>query len=449
VAARVLGPETFGRYSAAVGFVALFRWVTDLGLGQATTLVVARDRSRASSAFGPLLGLQLVLSLIAAVLCAAGGGAMFETATASAAAVLGVELAARGVQSSLRWLLRSFEAFGVESVAVGADRLSTLALGLAVLLTGWGLTGLVSAIALTRVVSVLALWAWVDLRLTPLRPRLDPAAWRPLVRSGLPFAWAALCAAIAWPLDGVLLEKLHGARAAGLYRAPARIVEGLALLPRVMSFALLPILARLRDSDPPRFVDLHRRGSRDLLLVGGGLAAFGVAETAHVIAWVFGSSYAGAEPAARLVFASIPLVFGSALADVTLAATGRTRALAVLATVGALLKLTLSLSLVPGLGGIGAALGSLITQAVLWLGASVVLARTGCRLGAWRDVARPALAGGALWLALHALSDRPVTVALAGGALVFAGAALGLGLVQRSDWQLLRAVTQRRPAGGL
>jgi PST family polysaccharide transporter len=438
LAARILGPVAFGQYAAAVGFVSLFRWVTDLGLGQATTVMVARERERASSAFGPLLGLQLGLSLLAAALCAVGGRAVFDAVTALAVAVLGIELAARGVQSSLRWLLRSFEAFGAESVALGAERLLTLALGLTALLSGLGVAGLVGAMALARVLGVVALWAWAHRRLTPLHPRVDRAAWRRLVRSGLPYAWAALCAAIAWPLDAVLLEQLHEARAAGLYRAPARIVEGLVLLPRVMSFALLPILTRVRDAEPERLLDLYRRGSRYLLLVGGCLAALGVAETAAVIALVFGGSYAPAEPAARLLFASIPFVFGSVLAEVSLAATGQTRALALLATAGAVLKLTLSLALVPRLSIVGAALGTLIVQATLWLGATAVLARSGCRLGAGADVARPALAAGTLWLVLRALSERPLPLAVAGAALASAGAALVLGLVGPREWRLLR-----------
>jgi O-antigen/teichoic acid export membrane protein len=205
-----------------------------------------------------------------------------------------------------------------------------------------------------------------------------------------------------------------------------------------MSFALLPILTRVRDAEPERLLDLYRRGSRYLLLVGGYLAALGVAETAAVIALVFGGSYAPAEPAARLLFASIPFVFGSVLAEVSLAATGQTRALALLATAGAVLKLTLSLALVPRLSIVGAALGTLIVQATLWLGATAVLARSGCRLGAGADVARPALAAGTLWLVLRALSERPLPLAVAGAALASAGAALVLGLVGPREWRLLR-----------
>jgi O-antigen/teichoic acid export membrane protein len=439
LAARLLGPVAFGQYSAAVGLVALFRWAGDLGLGPAASLHAARGRT---AAYGPLLGLQLLLSSAAVVSSALAGAVVFPGPTAFVAAVLGVELGARGVQTALRWVLRSQSAYGAEGVALVLERSATLVLGVGALLAGFGVPGLVVSMAGVRLAGVFALWTWAGLRLTPLRPSVDLAAWRRLARAGLPFAWAALCAAVVWPLDAVLLERLHGARAAGLFRAPSRLVEGLVLIPRMATFALLPVLARLRDTEPGRLADLHRRGSRQLLLVGGVAAACGVVEADTVIRLVFGAAYADAAPLARVLFASLPYLLGSALVEAMLAASGRARVLAAVATAGAAIKLILSLLLVPPLGGAGAAVGSLIAPAAAWLLGLRALARCGLPVSVRADVARPAAAAVAVWIALRAMAGRPLPLAVGVAALTLLGAAWLLGLAE--DWRRLVPPIGRR-----
>jgi len=60
-ATRILGPEGWGVFRAALAWVSFFRLLPDLGMAYAATLDISRDRSLAERVAGNLLGLQAVL----------------------------------------------------------------------------------------------------------------------------------------------------------------------------------------------------------------------------------------------------------------------------------------------------------------------------------------------------------------------------------------------------
>ena len=291
--------------------------------------------------------------------CLVVGRTLYEGVTWLAVVLLCGELAARAVQTTLRWVLRVFGRFEVEAIAMSAERLLTLVLGVAVLLGGGGVPGLVAVFAAVRAANALGLLAWVRGHVLPLRARADPRAWHGLLRDGLPLAFSGACLSLVVQLDSVLLERLAGAREVGLYRAPLRITEGLMLVPRAVAAAALPAFPALYSKDARSLDAPYRLAAALLLLAGLAIAVPGLGAPGPVVRLVFGPAYEDATGAARLLLLAVVPAFLAVLGEIVLASVGRGRAIAGLTAAALGLNALLVLVLVPRHGLMGASAATL------------------------------------------------------------------------------------------
>jgi O-antigen/teichoic acid export membrane protein len=446
LAARWLGPTAFGQYQAAFAFVGLFRVLPDFGMSYASTLEVSRDRGAAERVFGQLLGFQALLSALTLGLCLGVGAALFRGVTWAAVVVLAVDLLLKSAQSTLRWLLKAFERFGAESLTLLAERLLLLVAGALVLRGGGGVVGFVLVFAAVRALDTAALAGFVQRRVVRLAPAFDRAAWRELLRRGLPFAYAGAMITLFFQVDAVLLEQMRGPLEVGWYGAPVRILEGLTLVPRFLGYALVPTLAALATRDPPRVTRLYARAAKYLLVAGLPVAVFGALASEPLLVFVFGAAYRPGAAAAVWLLAAAPFMFLSNLAETTLACVNRAGTIMLTSTAALLLNVALNLALIPVRGYVGAALATLLTEAAYFAMSAGCVAAAGHRAGWPRLAARPLLAGLAFLGAFRACGGLGVVAAAGLATLAYLGALLALGVFDAQERELVLRLVGRNAA---
>jgi len=438
LATRRLGPVSFGEYGTAFAFVGLFRILPDFGMAYASTLAISRDRSRALQLTGGLLGFQFWLSLLTLGLCLAIGSCLYHGVTWIAVVVLSLDLVLKAVKGTLRWLLKSLEHFGTEAVSLLAERVLILALGSWSLGAGYGVVGFVAVFALVRLLDVMALASFVNVRVLPLRPSLDRALWSELFRKGLPFAYAGLVITLVFQVDAVLLEALRGPEEVGYYRAPTQILEGLTLLPRILGFALIPTMAALSPAAPAAVTSLYRRGCKYLLLAGLPIAAFGMLASDRFIPLLFGVSFAPSIALAQLLLPAAAFMFLSNFAETTLACVNRWRTIVFASTLALALNVTLNLLWIPGLGALGSARATLLTEAAYFAMTAGAMFRAGHYVGWLATAARPLAAAALFAGVLQAAAGLGLIPASLLASLAFVLAALGLGSFDARERAALR-----------
>jgi O-antigen/teichoic acid export membrane protein len=437
LAARALTPEAFGRYSAAFAFVGLFRVLPDFGMSYASTLQISRDRSLAGRIFGGLLGFQAVLSLLTVALCLAIGRFLFDGVTWFAVVVLSLDLVLKSIKSTLRWLLKGFELFGVEAASLLVERVALLVLGLAALRSGLGLPGFVLVFAGVRLLDSLGLLAWINARVLRVRPARDGALWWDLFRRGLPFAYAGAMITAFAQVDAVMLEQIRGATEVGYYGAPVRVFEGLTLVPRILGYALIPTLAALHHQGSPLVGGLYRRGCKYLLLAGLPIAAFGAIAAEPFILALFGPDYGRSVALARVLIPAAGFMFLSNFGETTLACIDRWRTIVVVSTVALVLNVALNLAWIPGQGALGAARSTLVTEVAYFGMTAAALAAYGYRAEWLSLLPKPAAAAAVFALVLWLLLPVSALLASAAASAAFAGATLVLRVWDRSEWRAL------------
>jgi O-antigen/teichoic acid export membrane protein len=443
LAARWLAPTSFGEYSTAFAFVGLFRLLPDFGMSYASTLAISRDPSIAARTAANLLGFQVVLSALTLALCLGIGRLLYQDVTWIAVVILSIDLVLKVFKSTLRWLLKGLERFGAEAVSLLLERVSILALGAASLAGGYGVVGFVLAFALVRLLDTSALAAYIHARVLPLRLAFDRRSWLQLFQRGLPFAYAGLMITLFFQVDAVMLEAMRGSREVGWYRAPVLVLEGLTLVPRVLSYALIPTMAALHPASPQPITALYRRGCKYLLLAGLPIAVFGALCAGPFVSFLFGPDYGPSVAAAQLLLPAAAFMFLSNFGETTLACVNRWGTIVVVSTACLALNVALNLLWIPVHGYVGAAWATLITEATYFALGALALFLYGHRISWLSLVLRPAVAAGLFAAVLWLARGLPLLAASVLASAAFAAATIVLRVWDREERTLMLEMLRR------
>jgi O-antigen/teichoic acid export membrane protein len=409
-------------------------------MAYASTLAISRDRSLAGRLAGGLLGFQAVLSVLTLAVCLGIGRALYvqDRVTWLAVLILSLDLILKAVKSTLRFVLKSLQRFGVEALSLLAERLAILAAGAASLVTGHGVVAFSLVFAVVRVFDTGALWAYVDRRVVPLRPSRDGALWRELLVKGLPFAYAGLVITLVFQVDAVLLEALRGPREVGWYRAPTLVLEGLTLVPRIIGYALIPTMAALHQTAPASVGRLYGRGCKYMALAGLPIAAFGLLASDRFMPLVSGPDYGESVPACRVLLPAVVFMFLSNFSETTLACIDRWRTIVVASTAALVLNVFLNLAWIPTSGYRGSARATLLTEAFYFVATAGAVASAGHRLSWLRLALRPVGATAVFAIVLWLGRSLPLVAASLLASAAFAAATLALGVWDGKEWAALR-----------
>jgi O-antigen/teichoic acid export membrane protein len=447
MAPRYLAPEAFGAYATAYSFIMIFRILPDLGMAYASTLEISREPSLASRLGSSLIGLQLVLAAATVLLCVLAGGWLYrgpaEHVVWVTVLVLSVDLVLKTLKGTLRWLLKGLQHFGTETASLVLERSLLLLLGFLALRHGYGAVGFALVLPVVRLPDTLGLWAFVDRFVVRLRPAIDPALWKELVFKGVPFAYAGIMVTLLFNADKVILEHLRGQREAGFYGTPVQILEGLTLIPRVLSYAFLPTMAALWVKAPGEVTAMYRRGLKYLLLVGLPVGIFGILSSASFIPLLFGEAYVPSIPLAKVLIPVCLLMFVSNFSETTLFCINRWKTLVLVSTIGVAVDVVLALVLIPELGALGAAWARVAGEGAYTLMTAGALAAAGHRPGWVRLALRPLACAVVFGLALRVLTPQGLLISAASASVLWVVATFVLGVWDKKEKDLARGLLAR------
>jgi O-antigen/teichoic acid export membrane protein len=369
-AARLLGVEDFGRFSFVFSITQILLIGCDLGLHNTAVrkiaLAFAEDRrSDAEKAFSTFFSLKVLLSL-AIVGCAAFFSAIFPGLTGIRLALL---LFSGGMffQSLNTALNVAFQACG--KLYLGSlNSLLTAVLNLGIGGTLMLLGGRVAALGLANLLamSVAFLINYKIFTNYVHRPRFAGFShWRELVWESLPVGLGTLFNTIAARIDMTLLLLLAGSYQTGIYSAAYRIYGTLLNVPIAIFSAVLPAMASFGKERE----GVRRLFNRSIVLMIAtalplALAFYGFSGV--LITLLYGKTYAASADVLRiLAWSLIPAFAGMAFSHVILSQASLSRRLPAIATAGMIANVGLNLLLVPRIGNRGAAVTTLLTEALL------------------------------------------------------------------------------------
>jgi O-antigen/teichoic acid export membrane protein len=436
---RHLGPAGFGDYRAALVFLAMASILANLGLYVVLLRELGRPGADEPRLIGNALALRLTAALAVHLLAMAAAVLLPYTATVLLAILVGIpgylaiqgsEILAGACQRHLRQ--------GKVALAETLGLLVTLTLSALAAALGAGVVAMAAAFSVGLLVQFALLGA-TTAPLVDVRPRFEPAVWRPLAAAGLPIAAAELIAMILLRGDLLLLSLLHPGQQVGFYALASKLFELVLSLAQIFAGLMMPLLAGIGqtpDAFRGQLGEAVRHLAAVILVVPLAFLFYG-----HDLAVLLaGPAFAGTGDVLGLI--------GLAVACTSLSLLFRYAAVA-LEGAGGMLRvdsavLAVALVLYPALvwpfGFKGAAAGTLVVNGLTLAGAVwVVRGRLGGLLPGFGYLPLLLLAALAMAVAatllklagLHWIPAAAISVA------VYAAACLGLGVVRLAQVRAL------------
>jgi len=251
------------------------------------------------------------------------------------------------------------------------------------------------------------------LKLAERRPRPTFKHVRTIVRIALPIGLSGLLVFAYAQIDEVIVYAISGSREAGLYGAVYNLLQQSHFVPLSILTTLAPVLAASWPQDHVRLRRTTRLTAELLSVVSFGGLAFAIAAARPVVRLIFGAEFTDAAPALPILIGAFVLISYGYLNGNLMLVLGKQDRLLRISLIALVVNVAGNLILVPLVGFIGAAWMTLVTEAVVFLFTTRLLAaHLGVRRPALGRILRTAVAATALGLVL--------------GALRLAGAPLGI-----------------------
>jgi PST family polysaccharide transporter len=434
--ARHLGPAMYGIIGVMSGVLLYFNQVADAGVERSGVPAIARSRDAAADIASATLTFRLLLAVVLAVIVIVAGLVALPQPDGAILAIYALSLTS--VAASARWVLIGLQRPG----AVATARITGEGLGLVILLLLVREVGDVAFVPVAFVVGMAcaSLMMLGGVRRLGLGLRWNPdwSTCRPLFARAPHLVGFTLLGLLLFNFDLIYLRVMAGAATAGHYAAAYTFIAFTGNLAVAWSHSVMPELARLDDRVEERSrvyaTSLAMTVAVTLPVMAGGILVAG-----PLIALVFGPGYEPAATALRWLLAAIPLSAARELAVAALIGTpGGERRLLRVNAASVLLNVALVVPLVPVFGLVGAAAATVGTEVV-----RLVLAMRHARAAGFRGSAptrywRPVAGVVVMSLAVLAVGQSPLPVAVAVGALAYAASLWATGALRIERGRLPR-----------
>ena len=430
---RILGPETAGIYSLLFWAISVAVMMSTLGLPSGLTKHVSEYAQRedqitirqiVSRSLLLALGLSAIASLIFYLLIFAGVIYLNVPQLVAALAIAAIPgVAVTNLMTGVLQGLGRFRTLLHINLFAGP---ANFVLTLAVLMKGYGLTGLIVLnLFYTLAVSLATGYALRD-RLEWKTSRPEPSLILRFRHYALAMSGIVLLDMIVWQKSEILFLSIYsGAKEIAYYSIAYTLISRLmVLLPGSVSGVLLPYISAFHGEGAMAKIEAtYYKTTRYLALMTLPIIASGIALANPLIESLYGPTYRPMAPVLSLLLFSGGLAALVAPAPAVVYGTNRQDFNLKLSSVVAVLNLALDLAIIPKYGAIGAAMANGTAQLIGIPFGLRYLSRHFKLAFPWRDTFKIGLAAGLAGLLVHwivAGSYLGGLAALAAGGSLFA-----------------------------
>lgn len=445
--ARHLHREGYGEYSLIVVLLLFLNLLVDLGINDIAVREVSRRWKRFQELLPNLFLLKALLTLLAF-----GAGAL-------SVHLLGYSAEVRSAARLASWVL-FFNAMGSIGViayrarldmkfAVFCDLLAEsvyLCLILLCIHEGAAVGTVIRLMVLSRMIHAVFMLGILAWKYRPRPGRLAPRIILALLRQSF-LLWLSQLMAVTYSyIDVIMLSKLSGEEAVGLYNASYSLIMYAVFFPVALMNSVFPVMCKTYGEDPTAFRQTLQSAMNVLWAAAVPMAVFGSLFAETIVVFLYGQEFAASARALRILIWASAFMFLSVIMPFTFIASHQQNKIIYFGVTGVCLNVGMNLLLIPRYGFVGASLATAATEVIVLSITLFVIFRF------LRFVPSPAvflkclLAGAAGAAAIHLTRAWGVPASAGAGAVVLLAGYVLLRVFSRRE--LLKALG-RAPASPL
>jgi len=360
---RHLGPGDLGKFTFALSFVAMFGVINDLGLNLLAVRDVAKEKQLAEKYLGNLITLKLMLGVLAFAFTMLLINLMgYPRDNVKLILLIASAALFNTLSGGMRWVFHAFQKFEYESMIGIVQNLLCFALGFSAVFLGLGIYGVGYSQILVGVLIVFLSWFVIKKRFMLVSARIDWSFWKEILKQSVPFALMLVFTGLYVNVDTVLLSKIKGDQAVGIYGAANRLVQAGKMVPSVIVPALFPMMAGISKAGRLEF---NRFLEKSAVLMFGLALPFSVGTTilaGPIIGLFYGAEFAASIPCLQILIWGMFFMYISIVLGYGLISKGKQKANTLITGLGLGLSLILNFLLIPRWGNLGSSVAVLSTE---------------------------------------------------------------------------------------
>ena len=363
-AARMLGAESWGAFSYALGLAAFLTIFADIGIAGLITREASRHPELRQKYLATALGIKIAM-------LGAGIGIFLYIApritSVTEVLVIFPVIALLTAFDSLRdlttSLARAIEKLELEAAVNIFTNLAIMILGFAFLSVNSTSKSLATAYVIGSGMGLLAMIFTLREYFRGLIKNFTYSLIKPILTSAWPFGLMGLMGAFMINTDLIMIGLMRSIGEVGYYSAAQRPIQLLYILPGLLAVPLFPVMSRL-VGEPERFKPIFNKVLRFTIVGALPVALGGILLGKEIMLLLYGSEYLAGAPVFQILSITMLVTFPSLIVGNAIFANNKERDLIYYAIIGAGGNLLLDLVLIPKYGMVGSSWATVITQII-------------------------------------------------------------------------------------
>jgi O-antigen/teichoic acid export membrane protein len=418
VIGRLFGAEQVGEFAFVMTFSLIFTFLATAGVPWSIIREVATHRSQARDYADNGLTIVTLTSLATIPLMIGAAWLLGRPSTTCIAVGLtGLALVFDGMAQIVCSVFNGFERMELASIVTIIQELAFLVIGAIVLVLHLPFQWLFVVYVPSRLAGlVVSLPLYRRLLGHPLHFGRNKPFMREMLRISMPYAANMALGPIYLRIDVVMLTFYQGNVAVGIYEAATSIFYRFNILARTINNALMPLMARVYESQADRIRSHVNAAAKYQTIVGIPLSVLCIMLARPLMSLLYGEGFDQSAPIFGLMASITTLRFVDNTLATALTAVNLQAKRSVAVALAAVFNVGINLWVLPAYSFTGAAITTILTEIVFFGVMYVHLRRQVAHPLAWSLFVKPALAGVVMAAVLWFWRDLPLLLlSLMGG----------------------------------
>ena len=360
-----MGKEPLGRFSLALVISQIFYFGTELGLNTLVIREVAKDKLLAGKYLVNIGVLRVISGLL--TMCLIWAAAMVIGAKGETASVIylcGLSYLFVNITNLYTSIFRAFEKMELELLVSSLKNAIFLPAAIWAIFNNLGLIAVFNIFLISNLVALIAAnFIFIKEVGYPTALKLDFGFLKNQLIQTSPLWLSQLFGVAYLKIAPLLLFKLSGEEAVGLYNAGFVVVDGFWIMAGCFVYSVFPVLSRLTDRGEVRKEYLARAKTMVLIFLILGAAIFLFAK--DLIPLFYGQKFSEIAPLVRILLIASMLVALDTYNSMTIIAIGRQFFLPFINAAGLAANFIFNIFLIPRFNYTGSAYALIASESIV------------------------------------------------------------------------------------
>ena len=440
--ARYLGVSNYGVLGFAISITGILGIIDDCGISTHIVRHISTNYESAPKYLGNAIPLKIIFALIKlAITFIILILLNVNEFTILITLLFSFEMIFKSFIVSFNGIFQAFENGKYQGIGITLMNTTTLLFILVSIYADLGLLGISISYILANLITFIYEYYVLNKHFVKPKFELDREFCKKITLLSIPFAITGILYTVYYSIDLVMLTKLVGDYANGIYNATYKLISVLTLFYSVYTAAIFPVMSKLFKNDKKLLVISYEKSIKYLMLVMIPIAVGTVFYSLNIIQLIYGHQYDAAASVLSILIWTVCLLFVSGASNTLLNASHKETTVTKIYTIAAVFNIVLNFIMIPYFSYNGAAVTTVLSDVLIVALQTYVIHKMGNKINKklYIDLIKIFIGSAVLGIALYFLNLN-MWVAIPVGLIIYLTVVYLLRIFDNEDMYVIKEI---------